>query len=235
MRRLARSAIIAAAGMAVAGAAYAADPAFPPTLVSKPLYVSEFVSTWYVRADVGYRFYNSPGGSVAGVAFDDTSFSNAAAFDLGIGLKASWFRADVTASYGLRPQFSGSTAVARPDVTAKITAITTLLNGYFDLGTWYGLTPYAGAGIGFSWMRSSEFVALSLPPAVTAGNSGTFDLAWAAHAGVAYAVTPNLLIDSSYRFLHIGSPKTNLSSFGAVEYGSMAAHEVRVGLRFLID
>jgi opacity protein-like surface antigen len=235
MRRLARSAIIAAAGMAVTGAAYAADPAFPPTLVSKPLYVSEFVSTWYVRADVGYRFYNSPGGSVAGVAFGDTSFSNAAAFDLGIGLKANWFRADVTASYGLRPQFSGSTAVARPDVTAKITAITTLFNGYFDLGTWHGLTPYAGAGIGFSWMRPSDFHSVSLPAVATVSNSGTFDIAWALHAGVSYALSQNLLIDSSYRYLNIGSPSGVLNGSGAIEYGNMSAHEARIGLRYLID
>ena len=234
MWRITGSTIVAASVMAL-GAAHAADPPFLPRLVAKPLVATEFVSNWYVRGDVAYRFYNSPGGSIAGVDFSSSSLSNGAAFDLGIGFKAKWFRGDVTASYGVRPHFFGATAFASPDVQARITAITTLFNGYFDLGTWYGLTPYAGAGIGFSWMRPSEFVALSLPPAVTAGNSGTFDLAWAAHAGVAYAVTPNLLIDSSYRFLHIGSPKTNLSSFGAVEYGSMAAHEVRVGLRYLID
>src|SRR6266545_7079192 len=156
MRRLIVSSIIAVAGTALA---HAADLPFP--VAPKPLVMSEFVSGWYVRGDVGYRFFNAPGGSFAGVDFTSSSFSNGAAFDLGFGFKAKWFRGDLTASYGVRPHFFGATAFASPDVQTRITAITTLFNGYFDLGTWHGLTPYVGAGIGFSWMRPNEFISVS--------------------------------------------------------------------------
>ena len=60
--------------------------------------------------------------------------------------------------------------------------------------------------------------------------------AWAGTAGLSYPVTRNLLVDTSYRFLHVGSPKTTLSgSTGVIDYGDMNAHELRVGLRYQID
>jgi opacity protein-like surface antigen len=229
MRRFILSAVIAASGATLA---QAADFPFAP---AGPLVATEFASNWYLRGDVDYRFYTSPGGGVAGVNFASSSIANRAAFDAGIGYKADWFRADVTASYGIRPHFFGNTAFASPDVQATITAITTLINGYFDLGTWWGLTPYVGAGVGFSWMRPTEIVWISQPANVTVTSAGTFDVAWAAMAGVSYPLGRNLLVDAGYRFLHVGSPRANLGGLGNIDFGDVSAHELRIGLRYMVD
>jgi opacity protein-like surface antigen len=230
MRRFILSAVIAASGT---GLAQAADLPFPGA--SQPLVATEFASNWYLRGDVDYRFYDSPGGGVSGVNFESSSIANNAAFDAGIGYKADWFRVDVTAGYGIRPHFFGTLDGGQTSVQARLTAITTLVNGYFDLGTWWGLTPYIGAGIGFSWMRPSEFVWAFPIPNVPVTAASTFDLAWAAMAGVSYPLGRNLLVDAGYRFLHIGSPKMNLGGLGNIDLGDMSAHEVRVGLRYMVD
>ncbi len=233
MRSLASSAIIVGAALLASSVAQAADPAFPPPLITQPLYATEFMSGIYVRGDVGYRMFDSTSGAIAGVPFSSASYSSGTAFDLGFGFKAKWFRGDITASYGLRPHFFGATAVASPDVQARITAITTLFNGYFDLGTWKGFTPYVGAGIGFSWMRPNQFTAASV--AVTTSTPGTWDIAWAAHAGVSFALSRNWGVDASYRFLHLGAPQTFLNGIGTIDYGNMNAHDVRIGLRYTLD
>ena len=41
-----------------------------------------------------------------------------------------------------------TTNTCRNDAAAKQTRLTFLLNGYIDLGNWYGVTPYVGGGIG---------------------------------------------------------------------------------------
>jgi opacity protein-like surface antigen len=233
MRRLGLSAIILGSALAVAGESRAADAPFPPPLVTQPLYATEFVSALYLRGDVGYRFFDSVSGSIVGVPFSSASYSNVVAFDAGFGFKAKWFRGDITATYAVHPRFFGATAVASPDVQARINAITTLFNGYFDLGTWRGFTPYVGAGIGFSWIRPMELATVT--PIPSANSPGTWDTAWALHAGVAFAVARNWLVDASYRYLHVGSPKTFVDGIGTIDYGHMNAQEARIGLRYLID
>ena len=233
MRRLLDLAIAAAAASWLASAAHAADLPYRP--YAPPYVVSEFTSGWYVRGDFGYRFYATPGGSLFATDFVSSSFRDVASIDAGIGYKARWFRADLTASWAWPSQFIGNTAVASPQITAKVAPITTLLNAYSDFGSWHGFTPYVGGGVGFSWIRPTQFTAVALPLGTNAGNPGHFDFAWDVTAGISFALSRNWLIDTSYRYLHIGSPATNLSGVGIVDYGSMDAQEVRAGLRFMID
>jgi opacity protein-like surface antigen len=226
------SAMIAASGGALVSPALAADAPLPP-LAPPPAYVvSEFISGWYFRGDFSYRFFGSPGGSLSNVDFINSSYDNALGFGAGVGLKSKWFRADVTVD-AANPRFLGSTAFAAPAVNTKVLDVTTLLNAYFDLGTWARVTPYVGAGIGFSYLKVTGFTSAS----GIAVNSEPirYDLAWAAMAGLSYAVTRNFLIDTGYRYLHAGSARTDLGAAGAIDYGNMNAHEVRIGMRFLID
>ena len=45
-----------------------------------------------------------------------------------------------------------------PYVTANLNRTTPMLNAYIDLGHWWGLTPYVGAGIGASFLQSNAAV-----------------------------------------------------------------------------
>jgi opacity protein-like surface antigen len=191
--------------------------------------VREFVSNWYVRLDGGYGVATSAHAST----FSTARLTNAPTLTGGIGFKQDWFRADVTADYGDGSRFVGNTG-ALQGVSARIKNVTTLFNAYFDLGTWWGFTPYVGAGLGFSYFQPSQ---LSIPGSGTTGEraSTNFDLAWAGNAGVSYNVSRNFLIDLSYRYLDMGTSRSNSPSLGAVSFGNITAQQVRLGLRYMLD
>jgi len=229
MRHLSVSVVVLASAGLLAPAAHAADlPIGGPA----PYAVSEFVSNWYLRGDIGYQF--SAGTAGADAPFTSASYGDAGVIDLGIGYRAGWLRGDVTSSWAFQPSFTGDTPGHPGSVTARINVVSTLFNIYADLGNWYGITPYIGGGAGFSWMRPVEFNSTTLPVA-GAISSGTFDFSWDLTAGFTYAVTRQILIDTSYRFLHVGTPQTNIAGFGPVDYGSMDVHELKTGFRYLID
>jgi opacity protein-like surface antigen len=225
---LVRGAVVAAvffAGETVRAADYPEPPPMQP--------VQEFVSNWYVRGDVGYGILSSRGGKDTSTSFISSRLDNAPTFGVGLGFKKDWFRADVTVDYGTGSKFIGNTALFSPDVTGQITNLTTLFNMYFDLGTWSGFTPYIGGGAGFSYLRAGELTDASV--VLSGPNSTNYDLAWAANAGVAYYISRNALVDLSYRYLDMGTPRSNVPTSGTVSFGNVTAQQVRIGLRYQID
>jgi opacity protein-like surface antigen len=116
--------------------------------------------------------------------------------------------------------------VAAPDdTTAKIQSVNLLANGYLDLGTWYRLTPYIGAGAGMAMVRVTD---------VPGGSDHSrWNFAWAGMAGVAWTVTPNLQVDFGYRYLDVGKAQSGGSA--PVTFDNVAGHEVRVGMRWSFD
>jgi len=220
-------ALAGAFGLALTAAAQAAD--MPETPFARPLFVQEFFSPWYVRADVGYRTSDVSGGDAFGSAFSTGTIHDAATIGGGVGIKWRWFRSDLTVDYGSQPKFEGAGA---PSVTARLTSVTTLLNGYIDLGTWWGLTPYVGAGAGFTWFKSAD-VQTAPPVLLAVTNEEHWDFSWAAMAGVSYAITPDWLIDLNYRYLDLGEARST-SPVGDIRYGDWTANEFRLGVRYLI-
>ena len=85
-------------------------------------------------------------------------------FDLGVGYQFNnWLRFDVTGEYRGGSQFqslyvlndAGNTGTGNPTQLAdfyrgNISSWVGLVNGYVDLGTWWGITPYVGAGVGLA-------------------------------------------------------------------------------------
>ena len=152
-------------GLVFSNAVNAADvggsaPSMPPFLQNAPLLVDEFSSGWYLRGDIGYRFNEVD--SVVSLepppgARGHDALSKTWMFGAGIGYKWEWFRADFTLDYGAKTDFSGNSTVRANDFTAKIDSVTGLVNIYGDLGTWYGFTPYIGAGIGFAHLQAANF------------------------------------------------------------------------------
>ena len=45
-----------------------------------------------------------------------------------------------------------------------------MFNGYADLGTWSGVTPYVGAGVGFAYNKLSGFTDTRLLPITATGD-----------------------------------------------------------------
>lgn len=215
--------------------ARAADlgPPLPPLpqVVEAPRWES---SGWYTRLDASYRF-NRIGSVSALIPPDPTNnrIENSGGFGVGAGFKMGWFRTDLTVDYGLLSQYWGDTPVLANNYTLSVESFTGLVNGYVDLGTWHRITPYVGAGVGASYLRTSKFTTHSiLPASVTAPSYGQWTFSWAAMAGLSFAVTRSVSLDVGYRHLALGTAKTAPDVFGnSLSLRNLSAEEVRLGLR----
>jgi opacity protein-like surface antigen len=235
--------VVAGSGLAVSSTlAHAADmpgtqqPLPLPRAEIRPMLI-DIRSGWYLRGDLGYGWGRMDGAQTSAPIFGNpaaNSLGNGLTGGIGAGFKSKWLRTDFTIDYLGPLKYQG--AIATPgDVTAKMSAWSALINGYFDLGTWYRATPYIGAGVGAASVRTSDYASVVAPP-FTSGLSNTqWNLAWAAMAGVGYAVSPNIIVDAGYRYINIGDVKSATDSSGSMTFKNLAAHEVRVGIRWSFD
>ena len=166
--------------------ATAADLLPPPPEPPPPPIIQEF-SGWYLRGDVGLAVNSwtpslgiSPDPVAAGLAsgfldanannsFNNSTLSSSALFDVGVGYQVNnWFRADVTGE--LRGGGELQSLETLNDFTsirdnkqfadfyrANTASAIGLVNAYADLGTWFGVTPFVGAGVGVAYNRLSGF------------------------------------------------------------------------------
>ncbi len=258
-------------------AAHAADYD-PPIFVEEAAeYVPvEIGSGWYLRGDVGYVFDSSIDGveytvfDPIAVADEPASFTSASidtdfTWGGGFGYRfTDYFRADATVD-GFRADFSGSTAsdlacepedppaddtTCRSENGSEVSAVSVMANGYVDLGTYVGITPYIGAGAGMSYVSWSNLddttycvdgvvTPCASPAAVggsTHGGINGWRFTYALMAGVAYDISQNFKLDVGYKYRNIdGGDMFGWDSgetFGAGSHGNIDTHEVRLGLRY---
>jgi hypothetical protein len=121
-------------------------------------------------------------------------------------------------------------------------------NAYVDLGTWWCLTPFIGAGVGgarnmISGVQDQGIIGSNgtVGFGYTFNDSAQWNLAWDVTAGLSYNVNENLKIDFSWRYLNMGSPQTavvhcqNTAACPGAFYTlqNFSANDFRVGLRWL--
>jgi opacity protein-like surface antigen len=250
MARL-RPLALAAIAAASCGWARAADLPPAPSLPSPSPPEAEF-GGWYLRGDVGVgvnstapQFEAAPDPIAAGVAtqaFNHTTRSPFGMIDFGTGYQFnSWFRADATLEYRAGanlqslytlndpafPSYGGPAQYA-DFYRADVASIVGLVNGYATLGTWYGLTPFLGAGVGVADNKVSGFTDEGLgyadytslgPTGGYFANGSRTSFAWALMAGVDFDVSANLKLELGYRYLNYGSITTGGSNCLAGESG----------------
>ena len=231
---------LAASGAALAlssALAQAADmPEYPlPPLPQSRSSLTDANGGWYLRGDLGAHW------GLIGVAESasppnpiDNSLGTGMTASLGAGIKSKWLRTDVTIDYASPVKYQGTVAAAG-DTTAKIQATTALLNGYIDLGTWYRITPYIGGGAGLAYARVSDYVGTAAPPVAGVAAMDRWNFSFAGMGGVAYVLYFKILGDVGYRYLNIGNLSTGSDTFAATTFKNVAAHELRVGLRWSFD
>ncbi|HZL41299.1 MAG TPA: outer membrane protein [Pseudolabrys sp.] len=236
-----KTAAVAGAALAMSGAvARAADmPGYPRSTMPEPGYKAPLVdlnSGWYLRGDLGaYWGLIDRADSASGFPNPtDNSLGKGTTAGLGVGIKTGWFRTDVTIDYATPMKYQG-TITTPGDTTAKIQPTTGLVNGYLDLGTWYHMSPYIGAGAGVSYTRVTDYSSTGAPPFTGDTGKNQWKFSWAGMAGIAFAISHNLMADVGYRYLNIGDVATGSDALGAMTFKNVAAHEVRVGLRWSFD
>jgi opacity protein-like surface antigen len=263
--RSVKSLIAAGAASLLSSAAFAADmPIMPPPMPYAPPPVQDF-GGWYLRGDIGMtnstgKLYNNNYSQVpaGGLQQLGEGFSGGMSYGLGVGYQFnSWFRADITGEYRSRVNFSGTDIATFPgnsvfsDVYAGgYTSWVGLVNVYADLGTWWCLTPFIGAGVGAANIQTTgiQDSGSSFSPATGAvggasyfaNGASTTNFAWAAYAGVAYKVDRNFTVELAYRYLDMG---TAVHGYGqsfdgsnagpsSFQYRDLISQDVKLGVRF---
>jgi opacity protein-like surface antigen len=244
--------------------AHAADLDLPPPPPVEAPPPAPVASGWYLRGDVGVGIAQlSQQDSVfadsipAGFANNGSGVSDQITFGGGVGYQFNnWFRADVTGEYRTLSRYWGlesysSVGSASPNCpvvcydrySGNVSNTVFLANGYFDIGTWYGVTPFVGAGIGGAYNYFSGLTDTGLENIGAAGYApanGSFNLAWDVTAGISYALTQNLSLEFSYRYLDMGTvrsaPIACNSTCGASgaesENFHLHSNDVLLGLRY---
>ena len=240
--------------------AFAADLLPPPPMVEPPV-VAPDISGWYLRGDVGVGINeiggfrstlqptNLTGGAAPAIFNAYNDLGDSALIGAGVGYQINnWFRADVTGEYrSSAPYRSGmgytafcGGAYCLDTYSSNIASAVFLANGYVDLGTWYGVTPYIGAGVGLAHNHMGAMTDVGVGTGYAADRSSD-NFAWAAMAGLAFSVTPNLKLDLGYRYLDMGSVRSNpivcgyvTSCYFETQSYHQAAHDFRIGFRYIL-
>lgn len=196
--------------------------------------VTEFTSGWYLRGDLGFRTDTKIGDvnytgfpTPVGVSLKDVVTAGG-----GGGYKWHWFRADVTFDYSGKTRFYTLTNPSGV-YDAKVDTLVGLANVYLDLGTWSGITPYVGAGVGFVNFWNHGYTAPNGP--VSGDSHSKADFAWAYMAGLAWCFAPRWSVDFSYRRLNLGEMSFNPHLRNALSIDDISANEFRIGLRYNLD
>lgn len=227
---------------------------------------------FYVRADLGiarHSFGNFSQSDLAenGGGFLSREIDDAPTIGAGIGWQLnSRLRMDLTGEYrasstikaldnlSVNLQGPDGTLIANTQYQGNMSTIVGLLNGYWDLGVWRGITPYVGGGIGYSQTSMSGLTTLStatftdtatgaITTQVAPGvgdDKKLINFAWALMAGMSFDISNHAKLDLGYRYLNIGSDIAVASGLlncvcGTVgqplKIADLESHEIRIGLR----
>jgi opacity protein-like surface antigen len=276
-----------------ANVAKAADKLFPedaPVVYGDKR--QEFGTGWYLRGDIGWSRDRAPAFSADGTLSGSLKTRNITSISLGYGYKFNnWFRADVTAEYRSperRTLVSPNTfacplevrGLTNADASQNIGILalenqcrskevgelkrgTLLFNGYLDLGTWAGVTPYVGAGVGVAYGRTQANydwidTANNGPYRANLTAPGGFPIIWLDAFGnpartyqfgdqskarkisqtrfnLAWALMAGVAIDVSKNAkMELGYRYMNMGKWGNSKSAN-TAHDFRVGFRYQID
>jgi opacity protein-like surface antigen len=264
----AKSLGLAGAAALLSTASLAADlPPLPPPVYRAPVAVE--AGGWYLRGFIGPSneflsnithpdFLTAP----QFVFLDKGGFDSAPFGGGGIGYQwNNWLRVDATVEYRGKANFHALDRFFNPfqfsalpngtfnsnQYTASKSELVGLVNVFLDLGTWWCFTPFIGAGAGGAQIKIDHFRDVNV---IAAGggwaDTGTqTNFAWALHAGAAYKVNSNFVVELSYRYLNVGNaqsgtllnldPTVSPNTFAPVTFHNIQSHDIMLGVRWLLQ
>ena len=268
------AALLSTATLSTATLAADLPPPLPPPVYRAPVVVDS--GGWYLRADVGvgwqqfkeFQFNQTNVGSGAvwppSWRIEQRDIKDTFFVGGGIGYQwNNWLRFDVTGEYRADIKFkavgsydNGVAGRAFDVYDGDHAAAVFLVNAYLDLGTWWCLTPFIGAGVGGAYHMTSALSDIGINTnglgASAFGfantNHANWSFAWAAHAGLSYAVTNSFKVELGYRYLNMGSAQTAEVLCGAAGCGApgggprayyhlrnIDSHDLKIGVRWMLQ
>lgn len=254
--------------------ALVATPAFAfdmPPPVEAPEYTGTIANMdgWYIRGDLGYnasvkggdptyKTFDFATTTTTTNAFDHTRFTNDFTLNAGAGYQFNDFlRTDLTLDY-FRTAFTGKGNFEACEPSGGVqcrykgqdmSSLGLLMNGYVDLGTYWGFTPYLGAGAGVSYVKWGDVEQYTScarncgkvdPDLMIREGADSWRFTYALMAGTSYDVSEKLKLDFGYRYSKVASGdmfafngyEDALGAFGAKgKDKGFSRHEFRTGLR----
>lgn len=226
---------------------------------------------WYLKGTIGMKNpepdsiwtngHGNDGYQTGDFTVHHVDIKSTALFGMGIGIEhSSWLRFDVTGEYRGKQLFVAQdsynngggcgvlpigTNCGTNEYTADLESWLGLVNAYVDLGTWRGITPYVGGGVGFGSITVMGFKDVNVPAgSVFYGDKDktTTNFAWALYAGISYDVTPQFTLDLGYRYTDLGSVKTGTASnylgtdtYQGLEIRDIVSHDLLFSARYRLD
>ena len=243
------------------GVAFSADYIPPPVVDFEPEYEFELGGNLYLRGYIGFTNQSVDHLDVSAISTPDELEMLNSEFEAGglagaaIGYRFNqWFRADISAEYRMRTAYNGLDRYDTTDVDATWdgtnqyeadkSEFLVMANAFVDLGTYHGITPYAGVGVGASYTMIDNLTDTNVTASPTnvayADDNGEWAFAWALHAGLGYEVNERLTLDFGYRYLHIGDAESgDLEPWGGpgapdtpVVFEDISSHDFTMGFRW---
>jgi opacity protein-like surface antigen len=273
MRRV-KFLVAAGAASLLSSGAFAADMAIAPAPMYAPPPVEDF-GGWYLRGDIGFSnqrvdhiaMADGRNASLASLR-ETTAFDTAGIFGVGVGYQFNnWLRGDITGQYRGNSNFKGTDLVTYAtgmnglvangidNYSATKSEWLAMANAYVDLGTWWCVTPFIGAGVGAARVTISNYTDTGAnnnngtyiggplnPSFATAAAASKWNLAWALHTGLAYKVSPGLTLELAYSYVNMGDgvtgPVTTFDGFTKgvpMQFKDITSHDVKLGVRWNLD
>jgi opacity protein-like surface antigen len=265
----------AALSLSFATSAFAFDT--PPPVDAPEITTIDTAEGWYIRGDLGYngsvdfekptiKTFKSSTDTYTSTKFDSARFDSDFTLNAGAGYQFNdWLRSDLTLDY-FKGTFDGKSTTNKPcsaiqpngtkcgsSYEQALASLGLLANAYADLGTYWGLTPYLGAGAGVTNMDYGSMTASKY--CISGGGKcdkftdykdksynglESWRFTYALMAGFSYDVATNLKLDFGYRYSKVAggdmfdwssNEKMNGARGVKGEDDGFSRHEFRAGLR----
>lgn len=214
----------------------------PPPPSDRGIYIKGYVGA--ADSDVGNIFTEDYADDT--VVVNNKYIKSSPLFGIGLGWQARhWLRFDLTGEYRGDALFVGAdtfTGVGfTNEYTADIKSWLGLANAYIDMGNWCGVTPFIGAGIGFSTLTVEGLKDVNVPNLGVgfAGAHTTTNFAWALYAGASFDVTPQVTFDLTYRYADLGNAQSGpataydgTDSNSGLFINDITSNDVMLGMRY---
>ncbi|GLS39648.1 hypothetical protein GCM10010869_52450 [Mesorhizobium tianshanense] len=218
----------------------------PPIYVDQaPDYVPvEVGSGWYLRGDVAYlpeKSFRNVDFAFNPASYDENEDPVFASIGFGYHLN-DYLRAEVNLGYlpGNKIGVSYDDGTIAASGNLKNYAWSGIVNGYVDLGTYVGITPYIGAGAGILQSKRSLSASYFSDDGddtndfVLHDNKTQYSFAYTLNAGLAYKLSKNISVDLGYQYFSAPDAEyataEDLDSY-PIRKG-ISNHQVKVGLRY---
>lgn len=247
MKRILAFASVLAMLSAQANAADLYQPEPAPPVVEQPVVAA--ASGWYLRGDVSYdimdlkgaHYFADDSGNL--YDFDSAKLDNTANLGVGIGYQVNdYFRVDKTFDYMFSSDFRGSThgvcgstgQKCRSKDSSSFSAYGLMANAYVDIYKWGMFTPYAGFGLGGTYVKWDKLTNKDDDGSFDHHGEGSWRFTYALMAGTAVDINCQFKADLGYRYRHVsGGNMFGFTNGAGPGYDKgLNIHEFRSGIRY---